>query len=67
MKATEYLKIQSVTKDMGRPRYFLGIVITHRKHGVVLSQQKHALDLPYETGLLSYKPVRTPMDTNADL
>ena len=35
-KVKEYLMIQFVTKNMGRPRYFLGIV-AHSKDGLVLS------------------------------
>ena len=44
-KVKEHLKIQIVTKDMGRSRYFLKIEITYIKHRVVLSQRKYALDL----------------------
>jgi len=47
-----YLKRHFVTKDMGRPKYLLGIEVAHQKHNVLLSQQKYALDLLEETGLL---------------
>ena len=40
-----YLKRHFVIKDMGRPKYFLGIEVTHQKHIVLLSQRKYALDL----------------------
>ena len=29
----EYLKNNIVTKDMGKPRYFLGIEVAYQKHG----------------------------------
>jgi len=40
-----YLKRHFVTKDMGRPKYFLGIKVAHQKYNVLLSQRKYALDL----------------------
>lgn len=56
-----------MTKDMEKPRYYLGIEIDQSKHGVVLSQRKYALDLLQEMGLLGCKPASTPMDTYVDL
>ncbi|KAL0368234.1 UNVERIFIED_CONTAM: Retrovirus-related Pol polyprotein from transposon RE2 [Sesamum calycinum] len=63
-EAKTYLQKHFVTKDLGRPRYFLGIEIAHSKHGVSLSQRKYACDLLQEAGLLGTKPVDTPMDSN---
>ena len=40
-----YLKRHFVTKDMRRPKYFLGIEVAHQKYSVLLSQRKYALDL----------------------
>ncbi|KAL0301601.1 UNVERIFIED_CONTAM: Retrovirus-related Pol polyprotein from transposon RE1 [Sesamum radiatum] len=65
-EAKTYLKKHFVTKDLGRPRYFLGIEIAHSKHGVSLSQRKYACDLLQEAGLLGTKSVDTPMDSNPD-
>ncbi|KAL0302730.1 UNVERIFIED_CONTAM: hypothetical protein Sangu_3081800 [Sesamum angustifolium] len=65
-EAKTYLQKHFVTKDLGRPRYFLGIEIAHSKHGVSLSQRKYACDLLQEAGLLGTKPVDTPMDSNPD-
>jgi len=62
-----YLKRQFATKDMGRPKYFLGIEVAHQKHSVLLSQQKHALDLLEETEFLGCKPTNTPMKANVNL
>ncbi|KAL0375663.1 UNVERIFIED_CONTAM: Retrovirus-related Pol polyprotein from transposon RE2 [Sesamum calycinum] len=65
-EAKTCLQKHFVTKDLGRPRYFLGIEIAHSKHGVSLSQRKYACDLLQEAGLLGTKPVDTPMDSNPD-
>jgi len=66
-KAKAYLKAQFVTKEMGRPRYFIGIEISRSTQGVALSQRKYALNLPQENGLLGCKPVRTPKNANTEL
>ncbi|KAK4382102.1 Retrovirus-related Pol polyprotein from transposon RE2 [Sesamum angolense] len=65
-EAKTYLQKHFVTKDLGRPRYFLGIEIAHSKHGVSLSQRKYACDLLQEASLLGTKPVDTPMNSNPD-
>ncbi|RVW28523.1 Retrovirus-related Pol polyprotein from transposon RE2 [Vitis vinifera] len=57
----------SLTKDLGKLKYFLGIEITQSSSGVVLSQRKYALDILEETGMLDCKPVDTPMDPNVKL
>lgn len=41
-KTKKYLQQYFVIKDMGCPKYFLGIKISHRIFGVSLSQQKYA-------------------------
>jgi len=48
----EYLKRYFVTKDMGKPRYFLEIEVAYQKYGLLLSQRKYTLDLLEETGML---------------
>ena len=62
-----YLKRHFVTKDMRRLKYFLRIEVVYQKHSVLLSQQKYALDLLEETGLLECKPTNTPMKVNVNL
>ncbi|RVW31012.1 Retrovirus-related Pol polyprotein from transposon TNT 1-94 [Vitis vinifera] len=57
----------SMTKDLGKLKYFLGIEIAQSSSGVVLSQRKYALDILEETGMLDCKPVDTPMDPNVKL
>ncbi|KAL0323604.1 UNVERIFIED_CONTAM: Secreted RxLR effector protein [Sesamum angustifolium] len=65
-EAKTYLLKHFITKDLGRPRYCLGIEIAHSKHGVFLSQRKYSCDLLQEAGLLDTKPVDTPMDSSPD-
>lgn len=52
----EYLSTHFVTKDMGKPWYFLDIEFAYTKEMMVLSQRKYVLDLLQETGLLGCKP-----------
>jgi len=63
----EYLKRHFVTKDMGKPRYFLGIEVYYKKHGLLLSQRKYTLDLLEETGMVGCKPASTLMEANVNL
>ena len=55
-----YLKRHFVTKDIGRPKYFLKIEVAHQKHSV-LSHRKYALDLLEKIGFLRCKLANTPM------
>ena len=43
------------------------IEISHSRHGVVFSQQKYALNLLQETGLLGCKLLHTPMGSDVNL
>ncbi|KAK2967357.1 hypothetical protein RJ640_026371 [Escallonia rubra] len=54
-------------KDLGQLRYFLGIEVSRSRHGISLSQRKYVLDLRTETGMLTCKPVETPMEINHEL
>jgi len=63
----KYLKRYFVTKDMGKPRYFLGIEVAYQKHGLLLSQRKYTLDLFEKTDMLGCKLTSTPMEVNVDL
>ena len=49
MKTKEYLRRHFVTKDMSMPKYFLEIEVAHRKHSVLLYQQKYVLYLLEKT------------------
>jgi len=67
LEPSKYLKRHFVTKDMGRPKYFLGIEVAHQKHSVLLFQRKYALDLLEKAGLLRCKPAITLMKANMNL
>ena len=67
LETKKYLKHHFVTKDKGRPKYFLGIEVAHQKYSVLLSERKYALDLLEETRLLGCKPASTTMEASADL
>ena len=51
-------------KDLGNLRYFLGMEIARNDSAISISQQKYALDLLKETGMMGSKSVDTPMDSN---
>ena len=53
------LQTHFVTKDMGKPRYFLSIEFAYANGKMALSQRKYILDLLQETGLLGCKPEST--------
>ena len=55
----EYLGTHFATKDMGKPRYFLGIEFAYAKKNMVLSQRKYVLNLLQEIRLLGCKPEST--------
>ena len=55
-----------VTKDVGKPKYFLDIEFAYTKDMMALSQRKYVLDLLQETGLIRCKPESTPIDQSLD-
>ena len=56
------LAVEFEVKDLESLRYFLGMEVARNKSGISVSQRKYILDLLKETGMLSCKPVDTPMD-----
>ncbi|EOY04498.1 Uncharacterized protein TCM_019739 [Theobroma cacao] len=54
-------------KDLGTPKYFLGLEIARCKKGILLCQRKYVLDLLNEHGMLGCKPVTTLIDYNCKL
>nr|KAJ0213000.1 hypothetical protein LSAT_V11C400157850 [Lactuca sativa] len=59
-----FLKSQFFIKDLGELKYFLGIEVIKTDKGVCLNQRKYCLELLHEFGMLAYKPVKTPLETN---
>ncbi|KAG7640636.1 Integrase catalytic core [Arabidopsis suecica] len=54
-------------KDRGKLKYFLGLEVSRGADGFCLSQQKYALDIINEAGLLGYKPSAVPMELHHKL
>jgi len=52
---------------MGLLHYFLGFEVHQAKDGIFISQRKYARDLLSKFGMLNYKPVATPVNTNEKL
>ncbi|KAG6401021.1 hypothetical protein SASPL_137866 [Salvia splendens] len=63
----DFLAAHFKLKDLGNPKYFLGIEIARNKSGLFISQHKYALDLVSDSGLLGCKPSTTPMDSTKHL
>ncbi|XP_019054705.1 PREDICTED: uncharacterized protein LOC109115299 [Nelumbo nucifera] len=67
VKFKKYLHRCFHMKDMGPLKYFLGIEVAHGLEGIFLSQQKYALDIISECGLLGAKPISVPIEQNHHL
>jgi hypothetical protein len=50
-------------KDLGDLHYFLGIEVTKRKNGLLLTQEKYAKDLIQRVGMQGCKPTPTPLSS----
>ena len=50
-------------KDLGLPRYFLGMEVARSQKGIFVSQCKYTMDLLKEIGMLGSKLANTPMDS----
>ncbi|XP_019095636.1 PREDICTED: uncharacterized protein LOC109130504 [Camelina sativa] len=54
-------------KDLGAPKYFLGLEIARNASGILLCQRKYALDILAATSMLACKPENVPMDPTVNL
>ena len=57
-----YLQQHLSIRDLGSPRYFLGIEFAHQDGKLALTQRKYALDMLKETRLLGCKPETSPTE-----
>jgi hypothetical protein len=61
------LQDEFVLNDLGELHYFVGIEVTRFLSGIVLTQEKYALDLLKKTGMAYCNPVATPPSTSEKL
>nr|GEV36361.1 ribonuclease H-like domain-containing protein [Tanacetum cinerariifolium] len=66
-KFKRFLSSKFMIKDLGLLKYFLGIKVLENENGLCLSQKKYCLKLLSEYGLLTFKPVATPLQQNVVL
>lgn len=63
----KFLSSQSMMKDMGELRYFLGIEVDRSHQDIFLSQKKYINDILEEYKMTQCKPLKLPMDTHVKL
>lgn len=61
------LRREFALKDLGQLHYFLGIEVKHMQEGVMLSQEKYAVDIIKKAGMYQCKAVNTPMSISEKL
>ena len=54
-------------RQLGVPKYFLGLEVARLEDGILICQRKYYLDLLNEYGMLGSKLVKTPIDVNHHL
>ena len=54
-------------KDLGALKYFLGLEVARNEKCTSLNQRKNALEVLTDSGMLGYKPMRTPMEQHLRL
>ncbi|XP_039162774.1 uncharacterized mitochondrial protein AtMg00810-like [Eucalyptus grandis] len=63
----KYLHTAFHIKDLGAPKYFLGIEIARSHQGISLSQRKFVLEIVSEAGLSGCRPAVIPIEQNVRL
>jgi len=66
-KLKEYLHSSFHIKDLGLPKYFLGIEIACSDQGISLNQRKFVMEIVSESGLSGCKPSVIPIEQNTKL
>lgn len=51
-------------KDLGLLHYFLGLEVLQNSNSIVHNQGKYTLDILKRFGMMNYKPMSSPMETN---
>jgi hypothetical protein len=59
------LKREFVMKDLRPLHHFLGVSVQHQVDMLFLTQRQFALDILERAGMVDYKPISTPVDTQA--
>lgn len=62
-----FLRSKLRLRELGVPKYFLGLEVARSKDGIMLCQRKYWLDLLNEYGMLGAKLVKTSIDVNNHL
>ncbi|XP_031250126.1 uncharacterized protein LOC116107979 [Pistacia vera] len=63
----EHLNKSFHIKDLGTPKFFLGIDIARSPTSISLSQRKYALELIFDFGLSTCKPSVVPIEQNIEV
>jgi hypothetical protein len=61
------LQKEFTPKDLSSLHYFLGIEVTKKKNGILLTQETHVSDLLRRVGMSNCKPVATSLSTSEKL
>lgn len=67
VETKRWLHSQLHIKDLCKLQYFLCIVVSRYKHGVLLRQQKYVQDLLLETGCPNVDGADTPLEVSTKL
>lgn len=62
-----YLQKQFKTRELGVPKYFLGIEISRSQKGIYLCQRKYTLEIIKDNNLMGCKPFTIPIEQNHGL
>ena len=61
------LVVKFEMKDLGMMHYFLGMEVWQNADGISLGQGKYAIEILKRFGMMDYKAMTTPMESNLKL